>query len=122
MKFFSPWVEPPELDCSWQVHSRFGKPAPEREVHYSQGLSSLEEVGQVKIADVVAYDDIWVSLHNEISPSLHQNTGFLGLAWHCGNMKCRERLPSSSHTVNRRLCAITGSRAYSAVHAFLQKA
>jgi len=49
---------------------RFYEAAPEGEVLDLQGLSTLQEVGEVKVADIVTDDDIWVRLQNQVSPPL----------------------------------------------------
>ena len=50
--------------------SRLYESPPEGEVIDLEGFSSLQEVRQVKVADVVANDDIRIRLHYEISPPL----------------------------------------------------
>jgi hypothetical protein len=50
---------------------RLDEAAPEGEVLDLQSLRTLQEVGEVKVADVVADDDIWVSLQDQVPPPLH---------------------------------------------------
>ena len=60
-------------------------------------VGPLDEVGQVKVDDVVADDDVWVRLDHEVPPSLQQP----GFSWLAGQLQ-----PSYSHcAASAQTCA-----------------
>ena len=59
------------MHCINSGHAHALGAAPKGEVINLERLCALDEVGQVKVDDVVANDDVRIRLYDEVPPSLH---------------------------------------------------